>query len=183
MDYFQEEEASKEEVKRYSSPQWTRWKTYMVWEKLHAIWRNQGSRPSRTLGNAFKILCIEQFEARSRERLAIFLNKRGRIQSFSTTHDLRLALRKWYVWRHGMSSTKGFAYSDSATCRTKIELAIWSTRSTKPRRKIILGTIKRFEKFQGNLEQHRGLQNIWSTSFCSRAASHNTWEHGQEVDR
>ena len=28
-----------------------------------------------------------------------------------------------------------------------------------------------------------GLQNIWSTSFCSRAASHNTSEHGQEVDR
>ena len=45
-----------------------------------------------------------------------------------------------------------------ATCRTKIELAIWSTRSTKPRRKIILGTIK-----LRNLQQHRGLQNVKTT--------------------
>ena len=30
-------------------------------------------------------------------------------------------------------------------CRTAIELAIWSTRFTKPRRKIVLVTIKRFE--------------------------------------
>ena len=39
----------------------------------------------------------------------------------------------------------------STTCRTKIEIALWSTRSTKPRRKIILGTIERFEKLRRNL--------------------------------
>ena len=38
---------------------------------------------------------------------------------------------------------------------TKIELAIWSTRSTKPRRKIILGPTKRIDESRGNLEQHR----------------------------
>ena len=35
--------------------------------------------------------------------------------------------------------TKGSFNSKIATCRTKIELAIWSTRSTTLRRKIILG--------------------------------------------
>ena len=33
----------------------------------------------------------------------------------------------------------------------KIELAAWSARSTKPRRKIIFGTIKRFEQLRENL--------------------------------
>ena len=47
--------------------------------------------------------------------------------------------------------TQGELYSESSTCRAKIELPIWSTRSTKPRRKIILGTIERFEKLRGNL--------------------------------
>ena len=45
-------------------------------------------------------------------------------------------------------------------CRAKIELAFLSTRSTKPRRKIILGTIKRFEKLRelcNNTVDHRIL--------------------------
>ena len=41
---------------------------------------------------------------------------------------------------------EGALNSESATSSAKIELAIRSTRSTKPRRKITLGTIKRFEK-------------------------------------
>ena len=73
--------------------------------------------------------------------------------------------------------------SKSVTGCTQIELAMRSTRSTMPRRKIILGPIKRFEELRGNLEQHCGLQNFWSTSFCSRAAEYNTWEQGQEVGR
>ena len=36
--------------------------------------------------------------------------------------------------------------SENVTSRATIELAILSTRSRKPRRKIILGTIERFEK-------------------------------------
>ena len=36
--------------------------------------------------------------------------------------------------------------SENATCRTKIEIVIWPTKSSKPRRKIILGSIERFEK-------------------------------------
>ena len=52
---FQEEKASREEDMRCSSLQWVRWMMNMVWRKLHAIWRNQGSRHTRILGNAFKI--------------------------------------------------------------------------------------------------------------------------------
>ena len=44
-----------------------------------------------------KTVCwLVQFEARLRERLAILLND-GHMQSFSTTHYLKLVLRKWYV--------------------------------------------------------------------------------------
>ena len=73
--------------------------------------------------------------------------------------------------------------SKTATGCTQIELAIRSTRSTKPRRKIVSRPTKRFEELRRNLQQHRGLQNIWSTSLCSRAARYNTREQGQEVDR
>ena len=41
--------------------------------------------------------------------------------------------------------------SERTTYRTKIELAIWSTSSTSPRRKIILGAIERFEKLRRKL--------------------------------
>ena len=58
-------------------------------------------------------------------------------------------------------------WAKSASC-VKIELAIWSARSTKPRSKIILGTIERFETLRWNLWQHRGFKNFLSTSFCSR---------------
>ena len=57
-------------------------------------------------------------------------------------------------WERGMYENSGWALpkgslnSESATSRAKIELAIWSTRSTKPRRKVVLGTIKRFEKLR-----------------------------------
>ena len=56
----------------------------------------------------------------------------------------------------------------------EIELAIWSTRSTKPRRKIILGTIERFDKLRGGWgsctmqraqvqrAQHSPLSSCWS---------------------
>ena len=81
------------------------------------------------------------------------------------------------------SLPKGSLESKIATGRAKIELAMRSTRSTKPRRKIILGTIERCEKLREKLYQHRASQNIWSTSFCSRTAEYNTWEQGQEVDR
>ena len=41
-------------------------------------------------------VCFVLFEARSEERLAIFI-KHGHMQSFSTTHNLQLALGKRYV--------------------------------------------------------------------------------------
>ena len=76
-----------------------------------------------------------QCEARSRERLAIY----GHMQSFSSTHcDMHE--------NSGWALPEGALNSESATSRARIELTIWSARSTKPRSKIVLGTIKRFEK-------------------------------------
>ena len=83
----------------------------------------------------------------------------------------------------GGALPEGSLDSKSTMSCTQIELAIWSTRSTKPRSKIILGTIERFERLRGNLWQHRGSQNLWSTSFRSRATEYNTREQSQEVDR
>ena len=37
--------------------------------------------------------------------------------------------------------------------------------------------------FWRNLEQRRGLQNSWHTTFDRRTAGYNSWEHGQDVDR
>ena len=56
---------------RSSSLQWTRWKTYMAWKKLHAFLRKQGSRHTRILGNGIKIQYLVVFEVLSRDRLAI----------------------------------------------------------------------------------------------------------------
>ena len=64
-------------------------------------------------------------------------------------------MRKRYVWRHRRSSTKRSLNSESATGCSQIELAIRSTRFTKPRRKIILGTIKLFEKLWWNLHYRK----------------------------
>ena len=97
-----------------------------------------------------KYSILVQFEARSRERLAISPDtvtiSRSPQHAACTLH-----------WESGMHVNSRWALpegsldSESTTCRTKIELAIWSTRSTKPTRKIILGTIERFQKLRGNL--------------------------------
>ena len=53
---------------------------------------------------------------------------------------------------------KGSLHSKIATGCSQIELEIWSTRSTKPRRKIILGPTKRLEKLRetcNNTVDHR----------------------------
>ena len=98
----------KEEDKQSSSQQWTRWRTFIEWWELHAIWRNQGSRRTRILGNAFKILYFGATWS-PLTRKACNFTKHGHIQSFSTTHYLQLALRKRYVWKLRMSSTRRFA--------------------------------------------------------------------------
>ena len=58
----------------------------------------------------------------------------------------------------GRPQSEGTLNSESATSCVYIELAGWSARSTKPRRKIFLGTIERFEKLRGirtNTVDHR----------------------------
>ena len=171
-----------------------------------APYKNKWKRVQNTV-------CWCNFEARSRERLAILPNAVTCSRSLQhTTCSLRWVKshkstppwswgflwmtsspwwkeieKKWWKWQRrswksGGALPEGSLNSESATGCTQIELAR-SPRSTKPRRKIILGTVKRFEELRWNLRQHRGLQNFWCTSFCSRAAGYNTWEQGQEVDR
>ena len=97
-----------------------------------------------------KYCILVQFEVRSRERLAILPNTIRRNRPLSHTACS-------LYWESGMYENTGWALpegslnSERATCRTKFELAIRLTGSTKPRRKIILGTIKRFEKLRVNL--------------------------------
>ena len=106
------------------------------------------------------------------------------MQSLSTTHYLQLALRESGMYENtGWALPKGSLDSKSATGCTQIELAKRSTRSTKPRRKIILGPIKRLEELRWNLEERSWLQNSWHTTFDNWTAGYNTWEQGQQVDR
>ena len=63
----------------------------MVWEKPHAIWRNQGSRHTRILGNTFKTQFVGAIWS-SPNRKACNFTRLGHMQSFSTTHCLQLAL-------------------------------------------------------------------------------------------
>ena len=84
--------ASKEEDKRSSSLQWTRWKTCMAWVKLHALRRNQGSLHARILGNASEIMRSVAIWS-SLKRKACNFTKHDHMQSFSTTHYLQLPLK------------------------------------------------------------------------------------------
>ena len=83
-------------------------------------------------------------------------------------------------WESGMYENSGWApperslNSESATSRAKIDLAIWSTRSTNQDAGSSWEPSRRFEKLRVNLSQHRGSQNT---------AKYNTWEQGQEVYR
>ena len=93
---------------------------------------------------------LVQFEARSRERLAIWPNTVTCSRSLQhTACSLHWESRMYE--NPGGALPEGAPNSESVTSRAKIELAIWSTRSTKPRSKIILGTIERFEMLRGNL--------------------------------
>ena len=158
----------------------------MVWRKLHAIWRNQGSHHTiaphkNTWKRLQSTVCWCKLKLASRERIPILPD------TVTCSRSLQHTACSLH-WESGMYENSGGALqegslnSKNATGCTQIELAIRSTRSTIPRRKIILGTIERFGKLQGNLFQHCGLQNFWSTSFISRAAGCNMWEQGQEVN-
>ena len=70
----------------------------------------------------------------------------------------------------GGALPKGSLDSKSATSCSQIEFAMWATRYTQPRSKIILGPTKRFTESRRNLEQRRGLQNSWHTTFDSGIA-------------
>ena len=109
MGWFQEKQASKEEDKQSSSQQWTRWRTDMVWVKLFTIWRNQGSFHTRIFGNALKILYFDAPWSLPKREVCSF-TKRGHMQSLCTTHCLYIALRKRYVGKLRMSSTRRFAW-------------------------------------------------------------------------
>ena len=92
---------------------------------------------------------LVQFEARSRERLAFF-TKHDHMQSFSHITLFAACIESGKYENTGGALPKGSLDPKIATGCSQIELAMWSTRSTKPRRKIFLGPTKRFEKLRGN---------------------------------
>ena len=155
----------------------------MGWRKLHAIWWIQGSRHIRILGNAFKIQYSGAIWSSAKKKDLQFY------QTWSHAVVLYNTLPAACIVNAGSIKTMDELYqkvrltSEVSRVVFKIELEIWSARSTKPRRKIIVGAIKRLENFRENLEQRRGPQNSLSFSFCSRAAEYNTREQSQEADR
>ena len=87
---------------------------------------------------------LVHFEARLRERLAILPNTVTRSRSLQHTICRVHGESGMYEDTRG-ALQKNSINSKSATGCTRIELATWSTRSTKPRRKIILRTIEHGE--------------------------------------
>ena len=107
------------------------------------------------LDTSSKYNILVQFKARSGERIAILPN------TVTCNRSRRHTARRLH-WEGGMYESEGGALPEStldsestADC-TQSEFAQRSTRSTRPRRKIILGpTTQRIEELQGNLEQRR----------------------------
>ena len=122
---------------------------------------------------------LVQFEARSRERLAILPNKVTCSRSLQHT---ACSLH----WESGMyedtewALPEGSLNSESATCRTKIELEIWWTRCTTPRRKITHQANRRVAEKPGTAPL---TTEFLAHTFDSWTAGCNTWKQGQEVGR
>ena len=123
--------ASREEDKRYSSLQWIRLMMDMVWGKLHAILRNQGSRHTRILG---------QCEARSRERLAILPD------TVTCSRSLQHTACSLH-WESGMYENSGCALPEGA-----LNSESATSRAKKPTRNMVYKIpIERFVKLRWNL--------------------------------
>ena len=149
----------------------------MVWEKLTRLDETKDRSFQEYLGTPSTYDILLQFEARSN------FTKHSHMQSFSTTHCPPYAVRKRMYENEGGAPPKGTLNYKIATGCTRSEFAQRSTRSTRARRKIILGPTQRIEELQGNLEQRRWLQNSWHTPFDSRTAEYKSPKQGQEVDR
>ena len=122
------------------------------------------------LGNAFKMqYCGAIWSLLKRE--VCNSARHGHMQAFSTTHACCFHWESSVYENYGRALPKGTFNSESATSSVKIELA---TRSTKPRRKIILATIKWREQSRGNLWSHSGPQKSWNYVFLqsSRRIQH-----------
>ena len=121
-----------------------RWKTHVMWVKTPYDLTKPRIAPSK---NSWKRLQKVQLEARSRENLqfyqtrlhAVFLYK----TLFAACNEKAICI-KTQEW----ALPQGSLNSES---HVPTEFAIWTTRSTKSRRKTILGTIERFEKLRRNL--------------------------------
>ena len=109
------------------------------WNPMRS-WRNQGSRRhTKILGNAFKILYFGAIWSSPKREVLQFCQTRSRAVVLYNT------LLAACIEKAECVKTSDELHSECATSRAEIEFAIWSTRSAKPRRKIILGNIKRFE--------------------------------------
>ena len=144
------EQASKEEDKRSSSLQWTRWRTYVAWEETPCDLTKPRIAPYKNTWKRLQNVVFWCSLKRAQERSAILPDT---VTCSRSPQHTACSLH----WGSGMCENSGWALpevsldSERATSRAKIELAKWQTRSTKPRRKIILGAIERFEKLRRNL--------------------------------
>ena len=98
---------------------------------------------------------LVQFEARSTKRTAILSNKVKR--SYLLRHTACSV-----SWESDMHEDQGSAFRDSKTsCCSLSQFAMWFTRSTCTRSKIILGIATRCGELRRNPKQHCWLQNTW----------------------
>ena len=154
----------------------------IVWENPTRLDKTKDCSIQKYLETSSKYCILVQFEARSRERFAFLPNT---VTCSRSPRHTTCSLH----WESGMHEDTGWALPKGSlnpkitTSCTQIELAMRSTRSTGPRSKIILEPTMRFTELRGNLEQRRGLQNSWPTTFDSATAGYNAWEQGQEADR
>ena len=149
------EKASKEEDKLCcSSLQWIRWRTYMAWGETPCDLTKPRIAPYKTTWKRFPntvFWCSLKF---AQERGLQFYQTRSHAVTCSRSlqhTDCSLHWESGMYEHYGWALPEGSLNSESATSRVKIELSIWSARSTEPRRNIILGTINRLEKLRWNL--------------------------------
>ena len=142
--------------------------------------QSKGHSIQKYLDTSSKYGFLVQFEARSKERIAILPN------TVTCSRSLRHTARRlpWESDTHeneGGALPKSALNSKIATCCTQTEFKNRSTRSTRAGCKNILWPTKRIAELRWNLQQH-WLQNSRHTPFCSLTAGQNSQRRSQKND-
>ena len=143
-----ENQVSNAEDNPCSSQQWTRWKTNIVWKKLHATWQSQRLFHSIIHGN---LITIQYIVALAEEKRLLH-----------ATQDL-FASRKWYAWKKDEPYQKNAWWTRKSVCQ----------KSTKEDEKTSYDQPK-IKEYLWNRKQHRGIKNYWWISSCKWTAWHTS---------